>query len=491
MRNFKKFAAVFLALIILTVFNVNSFAADAQTTADSEYLQSARDFINKEFSGNIDTDALNKADTLPELFKALDDYSAYYTPEEYNALMQMFQGSLEGVGIEVNPENDEYVTILNVFDGSPAQKAGVLTGDKIAEVNGESVKGQTTDAVISKIKGPAGTTVKLGIIRQGVKNIMAFEMARAEITIPSVHYEIRGNIGYILIDQFTETTYSGVDAALRLFDNKKITRVVLDLRNNPGGLVDQAVQVARCFVPKGLITKLDYKDEAIPDQSYYSELSAPKYKLAVLVNENSASASEILTGAIKDTGAGTIVGNKTFGKAKVQGFFPILTSEAYKTFNKDQEIKSVNALDFYNAMLSDVAGWGKMTIGLYYTPKGECIDLKGIEPDEKVLEDIPEDSVPVELLKPTSVTVKPNLETEYMDVLYAEWILKFLKYDVDEPDFKLDQKTFAAIKKFQKDSKVYSYGVLDYTTQKLLNAKLSELKQTQDPVYVKAVSLVK
>ncbi len=484
---------VLIALImLLTVFNVNSFAADAQTTADSVYLQSVRDLIEQKYNGDIDVTALNKASTIPEMFDTLDDFSTFYDQKQFDSLMENFGGSIEGIGIQVEQEDkDKYITILNVYPDSPARKAGVLSGDKIAEVNGKSVAGQAMEDVISKVKGPAGTTVKLGLIRQGSKDIVTLEMPRASIVIPSVHYEIRGNIGYILIDQFTDNTYSGVNEALSLFDSKKITRVVLDLRNNPGGLVDQAVKVAQRFVPKGLITKLDYKDPSEPDMPYYSNLPELKYKLAVLVNENSASASEILTGAIKDTNAGTVVGNKTYGKAKVQSFFPILKSESFVRLNQNKQTKSVNAYDFPFAMDSDLIGWGKMTIGLYYTPNGDCIDLKGIEPDEKVVEDMSGDSIPVNLLQPMSVTVKPGVGTQYMDVLYAESVLKLLKYNVDEPDFTLDQKTFAAIKKFQKDSKVYSYGVLDFTTQKLLNEKLSDLKQTQDPVYVKAVSLIK
>jgi carboxyl-terminal processing protease len=228
----------------------------------------------------------------------------------------------------------------------------------------------------------------------------------------------------------------------------------------------------------------------VQDIPYYSTLAETKYKLAVLVNENSASASEILTGAIKDTKAGVIIGTKTFGKAKVQGFIPILSPEAYERLNKDNENKLVDALEIGNAYESDLLGWTKMTIGMYYTPNGNLIDLKGIEPNVKVTES-KTDILPINLIEPLSATVKPSLGTQYMDVYYAECILKYLKYSIDAPDYTLDAKTVAAIKKFQKDSKVGSYGVLDFTTQKLLNVKLDTLKQKQDAVYAKAVEVLK
>ncbi len=363
----------------------------------------------------------------------------------------------------------------------------MLIGDKIAEVNGESVAEKTLEEVTAKIKGPVGTKVKLGIIRQGVKDIITLEMERAKVEVPSVSYEVRGNIGYILIDSFSTNTYSGVEKALKLFDSKKITKVVLDLRNNLGGYFDQAIAVAECFVPKGTITTLDYKNTAYSDKTYYSYLEKPKYKLAVLVNEYSASAAEILTGAIKDSKAGVVIGTKTFGKAKVQASMPILSPEAYERLNKDREVKSVDATDFYFlAKESDLIGYGKMTVGLYYTPSGECIDLKGIKPNIEVQATSPS-GIQVNLLEPMTVTVKPSLGTQDMDVFYAECILKLLKYDVDTPDYTLDNKTFLAIKKFQKDSKVFSYGILDFTTQRLLNEKLVKIKQTEDMVYVKAV----
>ncbi len=506
MNKFNKITAIVLTLIIvLTVLSTSTFAAEipdngqaqtteqAQLTEQKEYLDSVREFIRQKYSGQIPEEALDKATNLKDMFETLDDYSVFLNIDEFNTMVNSLSGSVEGVGISVYLEDKaKYITVEKVYKNSPAWKAGVLTGDQIAEVDGVSVAGMSLNDVTGKVKGPAGTTVKLGLLRQGVKKVLTLEMQRAQIDIPTVHYEIRGTTGYILIDTFSVNTFSGVEEALKYFDSKKVTKVVLDLRNNPGGYVDQAIYVAQQFVPQGLITKLDYKDEAVSDQSYYSSRTSLKYKLAVLVNENSASASEILTGAIKDTKAGVVIGTKTFGKAKVQSFFPILNNETFVSLNKANQTKKVNAFDFnYYPEDSQLAGWAKMTIGLYYTPNGECIDLKGIEPNVKVTEDYSADDVPVNLLEPLTVTVKPKLGTKYSDVFYAEHILKLLNYNVDKPDMTLDKKTVAAIAKFQKDNKVYSYGVLDFCTQNLLNSKLAAIKQTKDPVYSMAAKLLK
>lgn len=492
MLNLKKISALVLSMAIAftslssTVHAVDTRTQTQESRFSDEYLESVRELIKQKYNGDLNDEDLNKP-TVEEMFDALDKYSVFYSQEEYDEFMDSIGGEVHGVGILVELI-DDYVTVVGVYDGSPAQKAGLLKGDKITKVDGVSVVNKNLDDVVSKIKGMEGTKVKLSVQRPSLKNEITFEMTRANVDIPSVSYEIRGDIGYILIETFSANAYSVVKKALNDFDNKKVTKVVLDLRNNPGGILEQAVAIGRLFVPKGLITSLEYKDEEYEDLKYYSSLESIKYKLAVLVNENSASASEIFTGAIKDTGAGVIIGSKTFGKAKVQTVVPILSPEAYEKYNKDREIKTVDAFKFDEALFSDLLGWAKLTIGMYYTPKGNCIDLKGIEPDINVKEgSISADGIKVNEITPLNVAIKPTLGSKCNDVYSAECILRLLKYNVDKPDTTLDKKTFEAIKKFQKDNKVYSYGVLDYCTQKILNNKLDQLLETQDAVYLEAV----
>jgi len=510
MTQMKRFTALIIAFVMFfTFFGTNVLAAEnlqdnqiqsasqyqlpgqTQLTEQNEYLESVRAFIREKYNGEIPEEALNKATNLKEMFGVLDKYSEFLTPEEYYQLKMSLSGSVEGIGISaISGEKSEYITVDKVYENSPAWNAGVMPGDQIAEINGQSIVGIPFNEAMDMIKGKPGTKVKLGLLRQGEENMITLVITREKIDIPTVHYEIRGDVGYLQIDSFSENTGDGVASALEYFDSQGITKVIMDLRYNTGGYVDQAVAVARYFVPRGVITKLDFKDEAEPDEIYYSYRTKLRYKLAVLVNEYSASASEVLAGAIKDTKAGIIVGSKTFGKAKVQRFYPLLNEEAFRIYNQDNEIKKVNAWDLnYYFTENDIIGWAKITAGLYYTPNGECIDLNGIEPDVKVDEE--KTSLPVYLVKPLTMTLKPKLGNQYSDVLYAEAILKLLGYDVDTPDIVLDQKTAAAITKFQKDNKLYGYGVLDFSTQKLLNHKLAEMKQTKDLAYVTAVELIK
>ena len=469
-----------------------TYAADTQTATaaddtSAQYLKSVMDLIKKKYNGNVTDEQLVNA-AMKGMLTSLDDYSTFMTQSEYDSFYGAFQGSVVGIGI-LAQQIDGYVSIVKVYDGSPAQKAGVLSGDKIVEVNGKSVAGQDLDTVTSKVKGPQGTKVTVGFQRQGYKNIITYEMTRSAVNIPSVTYQKRGDIGYLAINSFGYTTCYEVNEALSFFDEQKITKIVLDLRDNLGGLVESAIEVARLFVPKGLITRVEYKDPALTNWSYYSYLEQTKYKLAVLVNENTASSAEILTGAIKDSKAGTIIGTKTFGKAKVQNFTPILSTDAYNKYNQGKTGKTVNAQETDATDTDELAGYAKMTIGMYYTPNGDCIDLKGITPDITVAESTAS-SIDVKAIPELSKTVKPKLGTEYYDVLSAEWILKLLNYSVDTPDMKFDAKTEAAVKSFQKDNKLSSYGVLDFTTQKLLNDRLAILKEKLDKQYSKAAEVL-
>ena len=492
MRALKKRILSFVVVVaLLLTMSAQAFAADTtssalSTTANNnttatvgDYLQGVIDIIKQKYNGNITDQELISA-AIKGMAESLDPYSTYFTQEEFDAFYNTFQGSVEGIGVQVVQDGD-YVLVVKPFPDSTALKAGILPGDKIFEVDGTNVVGQKLDDVVSKIKGTAGTKVKLGILRLGSKRYI--EVVRAKISVPSVFSYIRGDIGYIKIDSFTETTSMGVNQALSSFDKKKITKVVLDLRNNGGGLVDAAVSVAQNFVPKGVITTLKFKDPSQKDTTYTSSLEKLKYKLAVLVNENSASASEILTGAIKDTKAGVVIGTKTFGKSKVQTVTPIITDEAFNKYNIDGKL----ALDPYvNGHFSNIGGWIKLTTGMYYTPNGESIDLKGIEPNIKV-DNYKIETIDVNSIEQLTASKPLALNAESIDVLNAEAILKLSGYNVDTPDIKLDNKTVEAIKKFQKESKISINGKLDITTQQLLNNKLNALVLKIDTQYARAV----
>lgn len=484
-----------LLLIAMLLFSQAAFAADS-TSDDSknmDYLKSIMDMIRDQYKGQL-TDSQLIQGAVNGMFNSLDPYTTFFTPTEAESFMGTISGTFSGIGVSMEL-SDDYIIVTKVFTASPAEKAGILQGDKIVEADGKSLIGKTTEEAVSLITGTAGTKVKLGILRNDRQGVQYFEITRETIKVNPVQYEIRDGIGYIKLEMFNENTDEYISKALEEMDKNKVTRLVLDLRDNPGGEVGQSVAVAQKFVPRGIVTTLDYKSEASPDIEYHSYLDASKYKLAVLVNAMSASASEIVAGAIQDTGAGKLIGTKTFGKAKFQGVIPILTPEAFEKYEKQLGVKLVDVyelIDKYEVspLVSEVSGYAKITLGLYYTPKGRMIDGTGLSPDYAVEDPKPVNGIDINRVQKLTQSIKLSLNGQGADVYNAEKILKLLGFDMDAPDTTLDEKTFNAIKEFQKSSKLYSYGILDFSTQKALNERLNFITLQTDKQYAKAVEIL-
>jgi len=492
----KKIFIVFILIFVLissgtaAVATENTLGPKDETV---EFLKGVIDMLEDRYNGEISVEELVKG-ALRGMFDTLDDYTVFYDPEEAETFLSDMQGNYEGIGVMMSIR-DEYITIVKVFPNSPAQRAGLDVGDRIVAVEGQSVSGMALDAVAAKIKGEAGTIVKLGIIKNGESEVTFVDVERASVKYNPVNYEIRGDIGYIQLDVFNSNTYEFVAQALDYMDQNNITKIILDLRGNPGGTVDQAVEVARRFVPEGVITKLAFKSEGTPDIIYSSELKELKYKLAVLVNGMTASASEIIAGAVQDTNSGVIIGTRTFGKSKVQNIIPILTPSAFKKYEQQLGVKLVDAYDllrYYGVVPfdSEIVGWTKMTTGEYLTPNGRVIDGVGIEPDIFVEDPIAVLGINIQTVQFLQKKIKPGLGSEGIDVLNAEKILKLSGYKIDEPDMVLDQKTFEAIMEYQAKNGLYPYGVLDFTTQQYLNEDLAELICNIDRQYGKAVEIL-
>lgn len=482
---------------ILIAFLLLGQSAYASTEAEDErnlqYFQGIIDMIRDQYKGSL-TDRQLIEGAVGGMLDSLDDYTTYYTPKEADVFMGSITGVFGGVGIAMEISGD-YILVSKVFSASPAEKAGILQGDKIVEANGKSLLKVLPDDAAAVIKGEAGTKVKLGVLRNGTSGIKYIEVTREVIKINPVTVEIRNGIGYIKLEMFNENTDEYITKALAELDKNKITKVILDLRDNPGGEVTQAVAVAQKFVPKGLITRLDYKSEKYSDIEYSSYLEKAKYKLAVLVNGMSASASEIVSGAIQDTGAGKLVGTKTFGKAKFQGILPILTPEAFSKYEQQLGVNIVNGYDlqFYgiNPSKDEIAGYTKMTMGFYYTPKGRMIDGKGLTPDIKAEDPKPVSEIIINSIQKLTKTTKPGLNAQGIDVYNAEKLLKVLGYDIGILDTTLDAKTVKAMKAYQKKSGLTSSGILDDKTQDVLNAALLKLIVQYDKQYNAAVQLLK
>ena len=484
---------VFITVLCILSNNV-ALAATTSEDKDVEYLRSVMEMIKEKYKGNVTDEQLIEG-ALKGMFGTMDPYTVYWTPEEAESFLSSMDGSFGGIGISMEIIED-YIVAMKVFSNSPAEKAGITAGDKIVEANGKNLIGASLEEAGATIRGEIGTKVTLGVIKKGTTEVTKMEVTRDLIKVNPVSYSIYNDIGYIKIDSFNSNTAENIEQALKEIDNKNIEKVILDLRNNPGGLVDQAVAVARKFVPEGLITKLDYKSSSYNDEEFRSYLKTPKYKLVVLVNEMSASASEILAGAIQDTNSGTLVGTKTFGKAKVQVVIPILTAEAYAKYEKQVGTKLVDAYELIykhgiTPLNSEIIGQAKITVGEYTTPNGRMIDGQGLRPDYNVINKEQKKYVDFSGISKLSINLAAEYPTEGLDVYNAERILKIAGYEVDAPDLIMDDKTKTAISKFQEDSGLVPVGLLDFSTQDALNRKLDKLVTEFDEQYSLAIGLLK
>lgn len=278
------------------------------------YKLLSEDYVDK---SKLDPKKLSQG-AVKGMMEALDDpYSSYVDPKAHKLAMSDFEGKFEGIGAVISIK-DKQLTVVSPIAGSPAEKAGIRAGDKILKINGESTTKMTLIEATSKIRGPKGTAVKLVILHTDEAEPVEIEVVRDEIKVESVVLDMRGEIAYIKITQFLKTTGGDLDAALKSAIKKGAKGIVLDLRNNPGGLLNAAVDVASEFLAMGLVAKVvddEGRESNVPVKRGGIATNLP---LIVLVNEGSASGSEIVAGALQDYGRAKLAGSKTFGKGSVQ-----------------------------------------------------------------------------------------------------------------------------------------------------------------------------
>lgn len=331
-------------------------SASSVVNEDTEKkLEAIEEVIDEYYyqDADIDVDAMTEGMYAGMVNALGDPYSVYYTEEEWNDLMQETAGIYYGIGayLMIDP-NTGLGKISGVIENTPAEEAGLRADDLLYLVDGESTMGMELSEIVARVKGEEGTKVHLTIYREGETDYLEIDVERRQIEAPTVKYEmLENNIGYIQITEFDDVTTDQFTEALAVVKGSGAKGLVLDLRGNPGGSLNVVVDIARQILPKGLIVytedKYGERDEYTCDGRH--ELDMP---LAVLVNGNSASASEILAGAIKDYNKGTLVGTTTFGKGIVQRVLPLTDGTALK-----------------------------LTISAYYTPNGNNIHGVGIEPD--------------------------------------------------------------------------------------------------------------
>lgn len=383
-------------------------------------------------------------------FGILDEYSTYYTPDEYKALLDNTAGEFTGVGIQIIESNGEIV-VVTPLPNSPALEAGVKSGDIIKTVDGAPISGLTSSDASKLIRGKEGTSVKLGILR-GQENL-TFEVIRRTIVTSTVEGKILdNNMGYLKVSDFSDNTVELVKKELAAFDESNVKKIVIDMRNNGGGTLKSAVDMLNLFVTEGPVVYVDYATGK--EDIYESTLKEQKYEIAVLINEGSASATEIFAGAVKYKNEGVIVGTKSFGKGVVQSLYPLKNKSGVKFTTA--EYLSVNKTPVH-----------KIGITPHIEVSNEKTDLTQYPTFSKLK--------------------KPVLGTVSLDVLAAEMILDKLGYEINEPDGVYDKLSFEQIIKFQKDNFLYAYGTIDITTQNTLySALLKHTEQNQEDLQLKA-----
>lgn len=472
MKKLKKIVA--LAVAISIIFAIPSVFANTDGKLNAEIvkkviekltLYSRYDDIH---GGTLYKEGLIKAlEEHPEIYETVmeallsrvDENSEYYNTTDAKLMRENITGIVVGIGItfQMGPEG---VEVVSVIKDMPAYNVGIQVGDIIVSADDVSLKGMNSDTAASYIRGEIGSTVKLGVKREGESAILYLDLVRQEITGTSVesfvYEEGDKKLMYICIYGFISNTAESFNAALLEAKEKGISDLIIDLRDNGGGLLDQAVLMADYMVPKdSLITTEDHKIDIL-DRNYRATLEDDvKFNTVILINENSASASEVLTAALYENDCAYIIGRKSYGKGTIQ---------------------TVNDLPYGDMM--------KYTVGYYLTPKGNNIHGKGIEPDLEVSNET------------TDFDMTPYPKYEYIKV-YAEGdkgpeikmtkeLLKAWGTFNGEINEEYDKELASAVYKFQAGVGLYPYGVLDYTTQHELYERMSSSKVVHDNQLQKA-----
>ena len=350
-------ALVFLLCLQSTLGFTQGENDASEGILDDELLKNIA--LLSEVLAQIQQNHLDSPDSEPLMYGAirgmlrtLDPYSQFFPPENYADFRTESRGTYGGLGMEIGIR-DNQLTIISPFKGTPADKAGLQSGDIISQIEGKSTTNMTTTDAVELLRGEPGTQVIITIVRGGEPKPLEVTLTRDVIQFPSVESKVlKEDIGYIRINQFRDNTDNDVDKAFETFKQQEIVGVILDLRSNPGGLLRSAVDIASDFLDPGQL--IVYTKGKTPREEYSAEKGKQqeRYPLIVLVNGGSASASEIVAGAIKDHGRGLVMGEKTFGKASVQQVFPLSSGAAVK-----------------------------LTVAHYYSPNGVDIDKIGIIPD--------------------------------------------------------------------------------------------------------------
>jgi carboxyl-terminal processing protease len=337
--------------IVLGRLSVTAVSAEGEGYEELKTFTEVLSMVKKNYVEDVKSKDLVYG-AIRGMLNSLDPHSSFMTAEGYKDMQVETKGEFGGIGIQIGMK-ESMLTVIAPIEDTPAYKAGIKAGDKIVKINNVTTRDMTLQDAVSKMRGTPKTTVVISIMREGWKESKDFTLTREIIKVKSVKLKVlEGSIGYVKINQFQEQTANDLAAAMKKLDEEKITSLVLDLRNDPGGLLNSSIDVASQFLEKGKLvvytkTRSGEKSEFFTDNNGHFTLP-----MVVLVNQGSASASEIVAGALKDWNRAVILGTVTFGKGSVQTVIP----------------------------LSDGSGL-RLTTAKYYTPKGKSIQGTGITPD--------------------------------------------------------------------------------------------------------------
>ena len=356
MIKFKKILYFFFITIL--IINKNLYASDNNIYEKIDTFSEVLDKINKEYVDEINQDEIMDS-AIHGVLQSLDPYSAYMTPEMYESMTTETSGEFGGLGIEVGMEAG-VVKVISPIDNTPASRAGVKAGDYIVKINDSQVQGKSLTEAVELMRGPVGSEIEITVRRKGVKKAIIFNIIREIIKIESVKSKVlKEKTGYLRLTAFNENSSNQIKNKVNEFKkNKKIKNYILDLRNNPGGLLTQAIKVSDFFLDYGEIVSTKSR-KSFENRKWFARKGdiIDGKTLVVLINYGSASASEIVAGALKDHKRAILLGENSYGKGSVQSIIPLKNKGAIR-----------------------------LTISKYYLPSGKSISEVGVTPDIEIVE---------------------------------------------------------------------------------------------------------
>lgn len=456
-KTLRKITILIVAVIIaVTPIRVNAeeYTEVDEKTAD---FQAVFEFIMDNYVGEDITEEQLFEAAMNGIFNELDAYSEFYTLDEADAFYESVSGEFVGIGIEVIKE-EKWLKVISPIPSSPADKAGIIAEDNIIEVDGVSIENLTLQEAVDSIKGEPGTTVTLTILRgeeelvvdviRDTVKVSAVKPIAMNKLFPDLEAEKADRVRYIEITSINANVANDMEQVITSAKDNGVEYLILDLRNNPGGYVDQAVELSSMLIPEGPI--VHFVNKLGEKKTYVSNLKEAPFEIVVLTNENTASAAEFIAAAVKESKTGIVVGETTYGKGVAQYFYTLSNKYAFK-----------------------------LTMEEFLSRNENKINNVGVKPNITI--DIPN-------LILSENRLYPNEES--VQVYNMESILKYLGYDVDQPDMFYDNKTKEAVFKFQQDVSLYPYGVCDFSTQSRLNEVFIQKVTEKDRQLDKALEYV-